>query len=118
MSNVKRVSDMDKFYDRIELDFGDDPPQSEFELKRRMQMFGYRVKKDKETGKKYKASPTQKQIDLAWQYIRKHYAKQKEIVQYPYSTFKDKYGYKRYRAIKANYQNGKLYRKGQFMPKQ
>jgi hypothetical protein len=114
----RRKSNYKSFDKALDLHFSYDTPTNKDDLSNKMTDYGFHVvDNDKE-------SPTDKQLNHAWEYILKNYLpKQKEITDYyqvettgiSHTTRKPNY---RYRATRNIIYKNKKYRKGQFMPKQ
>jgi hypothetical protein len=94
----------------LTISFEDFPPKSEIELSRRFQSKGLRVKKGESL------PPSKKQLNYAWNYIQENLVQEQKTIDYYYRT--ETYNKRDlYRAIKPVYIKGKLYKKGQFLPK-
>lgn len=94
----------------LTISFEDFPPKSKMELNRRFQSKGLHMKKGD------KLPPTDKQLNYAWNYIQKNLIQEQKTIEYEYRT--ESYNNRNiYRAIKPVYIKGKLYKKGQFIPK-
>jgi len=98
-----RKTNYKAFRKQLRLDFGDIDLKTKNELKILMRTGGYRKKSIKK--ELVKVFPTQKQLDFAWEFL-----KGKDI-----SYKLEEFG--RYRAERNIYIKGKLYKKGQFVPK-
>lgn len=106
------------FRERLELNYGNDPDIMEGLtqpiLKNLMQKDGFRIRKSKIDGSFYKAFPSDEQVRVAWGILRGVGKIQTIIDVY----LKEIYGNRTtYRANKNQIIDGKIYRKGQFVPK-
>jgi len=105
--NIKH-SNYPSFERNLDLDFKRYPPKIKEELKISMLNLKYHVVKgDKEY-------PTQRQLDYAWNYLKKQgYIQEQKRIELHFRV--EKY---HYRATKNFYYKGKLYKNGQYIPKQ
>ncbi len=111
VNSQRRKSNYPSFERALDLHFGNNPPNKIEELNRLMTDYAFRVKDNE------KLEPTEKQLNHAWQYIKRNYFPQQQIIDNYYRTEKYKKAYV-YRANKNIEYKGKKYRKGQFIPKQ
>lgn len=107
----KRKSNYPSFEKSLEFHFEEDIPQSRTELSRQMKLLGFHPVNNK------KEFPTEKQLDFAWEFIKRNYIKEQKKLEY---FFKTEEYHKHYvhRANQNIVYHGKRYRKGQFLPKE
>lgn len=118
-----RNRNYDGFRDRLVYDFEGTPPRSKRELALNMMVKGYRIA----GGNRHR--PTEKQINKAWEILidEKVITEQQRLPTEKIFYRVDEVSYKRkkktikfnvQRATVNTYISGKMYRKGQFIPKQ
>lgn len=107
---TRKDSNYPSFEHSLDIDFGKYPPESKKELKIQMMNYRYHMVKDE------KENPTEKQLDYAWDYLKRQYnIEQRKLTDY-YVT--EKYGNTIiHRAKKGIFIRGKLYKRGQFLPR-
>lgn len=106
----RRDSNYPSFEKSLDLDFGKYPPENKRELSLLMMNLKYHVIKNE------KQPPTKKQLDYSWDYlVRSYNIEQKKISDY-YVTEQRK-TYHVHRATRNIYVYGKMYKKGQFLPR-
>lgn len=112
----RRKNNYPSFDRAIDLHFQYDTPNNKEDLEGEMERYGFHVVDNE------KQTPTEKQLNHAWEYILKKYLpKQKEITDYRGSS--EVYGISnktkkpnyRYRANRNFIYKGKKYKKGQFI---
>lgn len=101
----------ESFDEHLELDFGNMDIRTQQELKLLMTNQNYHVKRNKKTGKLYRNEPTQKQLQHAWSFL-------KQVGSMDLREGKEYISGKGHirRAIKPVYIEGKLYKRGWFLP--
>lgn len=110
MVRQRKDSNYPSFDKSLDIDFGKYPPETKRELALLMMNLKYRVYKGN------KEMPSEKQINYAWEYLIKTYnIEQKKISDYYVTEKRDTYHV--HRATRNIYVYGKLYRKGQFLPR-
>lgn len=115
MIRNRKPSNYKGFERALDIDFGRFPPENKTALRGLMKQFKYHVVKgDKE-------NPTEKQLNHAWEYLKRNYISEQKTIEYNYRTEHYQRGENKiyiYRATQDLTIGEKTYRKGQFLPKQ
>lgn len=101
----------ESFDEHLELDFGTMDIRTRTELKVLMTNQNYHIKRNKKTKKLYREEPTQKQINYAWDFLKKEGVMSLRETR----EYRQERGHIR-RAVKVVFIDGKKYNPGQYIP--